>query len=531
MAIHGDIVRQCVLTNKRFVISQAEQEHIRKLEELHPLLRVGDLPLPAIHPLELMRHMQSFVTITALYEGRSCISGVPLITRYQLERGYKVCTREEFWQDKVDNRVFGKEYDFSRSFFSQWYELSRQVYMLPLVQINCDNSPYVDACSNLKDCYMCFGAGESQNCYYCIKSRYPLRNRDCVDCVGVLDCEACYSCVDCEKCYASQSCQDCVGAVNCFGCLDLVGCQDCIGCVGLRQQKFCVFNQQYTDHEYYRLKKRLKLDNYYARLHALEQCEKFIADQNHKKVHIKFSEASSGQYVVHCKNAYQCFLATHLEDCGWSTGANGKDGWRAELLDGELAYNSVVIAGRLGYGNSINTGSENFYSYMIFNSNSCFGSIMLKNNSYCILNKQYSKGEYYDLVPRIIAQMKETGEWGAFLPPQLSPHAYKDSQAAYWFDTEKEPRVTIERSRDVDIGTLLAGSLPEDNNYFATDILQKTIQCEVTGQLYRFDKQELAFYQQYHIPLPRIHWEYRLKKLLQKNICFPLSVIENDSEL
>jgi len=30
---------------------------------------------------------------------------------------------------------------------------------------------------------------------------------------------------------------------------------------------------------------------------------------------------------------------------------------------------------------------------------------------YCILNKQYSKEEYEELVPKIIEHMQKTGEW------------------------------------------------------------------------------------------------------------------------
>ena len=41
----------------------------------------------------------------------------------------------------------------------------------------------------------------------------------------------------------------------------------------------------------------------------------------------------------------------------------------------------------------------------------CFGCVGLRNKSYCILNKQYTKEEYETLVPRIIAHMRETGEW------------------------------------------------------------------------------------------------------------------------
>jgi hypothetical protein len=33
------------------------------------------------------------------------------------------------------------------------------------------------------------------------------------------------------------------------------------------------------------------------------------------------------------------------------------------------------------------------------------------SKQYCILNKQYTKEEYEELVPKIIEHMKKTGEW------------------------------------------------------------------------------------------------------------------------
>lgn len=521
----AEIIKVCAVTNEQFTITEAEQEHIRKFESLHPLLKTGDLPLPTIHPLELMRQMQSFVSLTALYNHKSFISEQDIITRYHPALGYKVCSKEEFWSDQVDNREFGREYDFSRSFFVQWQELMQRVYMQPLVQINCHNSPYVDSSSNLKDCYMCFGMGESEDCFYCIKSRYPLRNKNCVDCVGIVDSQYCYSCVDCEKCYECQHCLYCYNSSACFGSVDLIGCTDCFGCVGLRQKKYCVFNKQYSAAEYKSFLAGIDLGDYKVRQEQLDNCINFIDPSGHIANTIKSSEESSGSYLYHCKNAYQCFRAENLEDCGWSTGARGRDGWRAEMLDAELAYNSVVLFGRLGYGNSIHTGSENFYSYMIFNSDSCFGCTMLKRNSYCILNKQYSREEYHSLVPRIIAHMKETGEWGQFLPPQFAPHPYQDSQSATWFKliTLEEAKRRGYRVEDVEstehnqVATMEANALPSNIQDVVIDgITSQIVSCAETKQLYRFDKREVEFYQKQCIPLPRVHWKERLRKLQMK---------------
>ncbi len=524
------ITRICDITRKEFIVTEAEQEHIRTFEELHPLLKKGDIPLPKIHPLEHLRQMHSYVTLTSLFESKSVLSQKSQITRYNPELGYKVCTYEEFWDDNLDNVQFGQEYDFDRPFFEQWNELMHQVYMQPLVQINCENSSYVDSSSNLKNCYMCFGVGESEDCLYVVKSRYPLKNKDCIDCVGIIQCELCYACVDSDNCYACQHCQDCVNCSDLFCSYDLIGCKNCFGCFGLRRKEFCIFNKQVTQKEYKTFLKSLDLGDYQVRSEQIKKCEEFIANSGHQSHQIKQSENATGDYLSHCRNIVDCYLGDNLEDCGYSTGAYGKDGWRSELYHGELAYNSAVLFGRLGFGNSIHTGSENFYSYMIFNCDSCFGCAMLKKKSYCILNKQYTKAEYFELIPRIIAHMKQTGEWGQFLPPQYAPHYYEESQSYDWYmpisaanTKERGYRIRPGEIEPTEIsGAVKATELPMNSKEINSDeILRLTIKCSTTGKAYRFTRKEIDFYQKHHIPLPRIHWEERLRNLMRKRRLIP----------
>jgi len=518
-----NIAKNCVVTGKEFTITDAEQEHIRKFEELHPLLRNGDIPLPNIHPLELHRQMHSYVTLTSLFETKSALSQKSLITRYNPKLGYNVCTYEEFWDDSLDNIQFGQEYDFNRPFFEQWNELMHKVYRQPLVQINCENSSYVDSSSNLKNCYMCFGVGESEDCFYVVKSRYPLKDRDCVDCVGIIQCELCYACIDCDNAYACQHCQDCVNCSDCFGSYDLIGCKNCFGCFGLRRKEFCVFNKQLTKEEYKSFLKSLDLGDYQVRSEQVKKCETFIATSGHISNQIKHCEnVTGGDYLTHCKNVYNCYLGNTLEDCGWSTGSYGKDGW--------LSYNSAVIFGRLGFGNAIHTGNENFYSDMIFNCDSCFGCAMLKKKSYCILNKQYTKEEYHELVPRIITHMKRTSEWGQFLPPMYSPHYYEESQAYQWYDpishTDAKRRLYRLRPESAtassDIHAKPVSKLPlniKDAN--VEELAKAIIACANTGKTYRLTTQEISFYQRNSIPLPRLHWEERLRILMNKRRLIP----------
>ncbi len=46
----------------------------------------------------------------------------------------------------------------------------------------------------------------------------------------------------------------------------------------------------------------------------------------------------------------------------------------------------------------------------------CIGCVGLKNKSYCILNKQYTKEEWYVLADQIFTQMNQQGVLGDFFP-------------------------------------------------------------------------------------------------------------------
>jgi hypothetical protein len=70
-----------------------------------------------------------------------------------------------------------------------------------------------------------------------------------------------------------------------------------------------------------------------------------------------------------------------------------------------------------------------YYCYECRSCESCFGCIGLRNQSYCIFNKQYSKEDYEKEVAKIITHMILTGERGEFFHPSLSPFGYNETVA------------------------------------------------------------------------------------------------------
>jgi hypothetical protein len=57
----------------------------------------------------------------------------------------------------------------------------------------------------------------------------------------------------------------------------------------------------------------------------------------------------------------------------------------------------------------ISVSSNIYYSHNIDNCSFCLGCIGLKNKSFCILNKQYTKEEWYEMADKIFATMEKDG--------------------------------------------------------------------------------------------------------------------------
>lgn len=519
---------KCRITGREFLVSEQEQAHLDKMFQTNPCLK-EPLPLPTVHPYEELRRQCAFANYLNLFKSKSALSGRNQLTRHNPELGNKICTVDEFWSDAIDNSQFGRPYCFDRPFFEQWRDLVHDCYLLPLNNFNTEGSSYVNGATNVSNSYLCFNIIESQDCMYCFSHH---RGSDNVDCVGATSAQFCYSCVDIENCYECQHCQDCKNSNNCFYCLDLIGCKYCIGCVGLRNTEYCIRNDNVGRQAYFRFLKEHELGDRHVRTSLIQSCDSFIAEQKHEVNRIINCEESSGDYLTDCKNSHECFFSQRLHDCGYLVqGYNSKDSWKGIAISSELTYKSMSVRGYHDLYSYVSTdGSYNVYCYMLANHcANCFGSVGLKSKSYCILNKQYTKEEYFDLVPRIIEHMKTTGEWGEFFPPAYSTHAYHASVACDIFEGLSEStlmkrgyRVLPQDEPAAQAGETSAKDIPDRSSDIAPGkLLEKRFVCEKTSRPFTYQKKELDFYVRFKIPPPRIHWKERIENLNQKRRGIP----------
>ena len=147
-----------------------------------------------------------------------------------------------------------------------------------------------------------------------------------------------------------------------------------------------------------------------------------------------------------------------------------------------------------------------------------FGCIGLRNKQYCILNVQYTKEEYEQLVAKIIKRMEVDKQRGEFFPSFLSPFGYNETVAKEYFPLTKETaskqgfnRSDYETPFPQVEKTLEADDLPLIQDV-TEDILQQAILCERTRKPFRIIKQELEFYRKYELPLPTKHPDQRYQE-------------------
>jgi hypothetical protein len=131
----------------------------------------------------------------------------------------------------------------------------------------------------------------------------------------------------------------------------------------------------------------------------------------------------------------------------------------------------------------------------------------LKRAKYCILNRQYSKEEYEELVPRIITVMRHASEWGEFYPTILSSHAYNETIAPEYFPLTRGQVLEKGwhwREEDAREYQPASAELPDDIHHASDTLSKSTFSCDECKKNYRIISQELELYRKMPVPAPRL---------------------------
>lgn len=496
---------------------EVTDEDVAFYDKISPIIegKKYPIPLPKMCPSCRQQRRLSFRNERKLYNRKSDMSGKSIISIYSPDKPYKVYDQDEWWSDKWDPMIYGRDFDFSRSFAEQFRELYVDVPRVSLHTINNENSYYTCYTLNLKNCYLLFGAGNDEDCMY---GKYVSYSKNCVDCLCLYSSEFCYQGVASDACYGCKFFTNCRNCSDCTMIEDCSGCKNCIACFGLRQKEYCFMNKQLTKQEFEKIASEYEYLTYDKIVDLRSKLEDLKIKLPHIQSHIYASENCSGDAVFNSKNCHFAYDVKDSEDCKFiHNSPKCVETYDAVYCapDGlQFCYNVCSSVGTSLISTYFVWYCDNvFYSMDCLNSKNLFGCVGLRNKEYCVFNKQYTKEEYEKLVGEIISHMMKEDTWGEFFPYELTPCCYNESVVQEYFPLSKSEILRLGASwRELDDDKVQGKDFfvpAEDIRDIDDDICEKILKCEVTGRQYKIIPAELRFYRKMKLPIPRRHSDQR----------------------
>jgi len=498
----------CEHCNKEFTISSGEMSMYEK---------VG-IELPTICFFCRVKIHLSFWLFGKFRRGKSDFSGESFITVLPEKNRYPIYTLTEWHSDVWEAMDYGMDYDSTKPFFTQLQELQEKIphpHQNGSKNTNCD---WCDDVWNSKNCYL------SRSVVDCEDLHYSYRNinvKNSVDVVVCFNLERSYDCVYCDHSYHllySHHSRDCVDSHFLFDCRN---CQNCFMCWNLRGKSYCIENIQYTKEEYTERLKDFSLYSYSSiQLHKKRFEEIMKEETVHRQNFNLKAYHSKGNQLMNVKNCYNCFTISDSEDS--SNCIRGR--CEKSCIDTGGCWDSEMVANSASCLNGYalkycNLSPSRFSEYLdlCIECEYCFGCVGLKKKKYCILNKQYTQEEYELLKEEIISDMKKRDEYGKFLPYSMSAGPFNFSTSFLYFpDTKKEDILRLggywEDINESNIEGMPTSELPDSINDITDEICSQALVCPETGWRFNIAQNELIFYKQNNIPLPRYHFDVRIKK-------------------
>ena len=464
-----------------------------------------------------MRRM-SFRNERILYKRKCDKTSKDIISVYSSDSPHKVFDHSFWYSNQFDPMEYGQDYDFNRPFFEQMREFMLKIPWPSLRIENSENCDYNNDIGRSKDCYLCARTHQSTNALYGYRIN---KSRDCVDCMQVFEgSEFLYECIECIACSHSSFLSFCENCSSSSMLLNCKNCLDCFMCTNLRNKQYCFKNQQLSKEEYKKQIENFNSGSFSEKEKALIEFQELCIKNINKNLNIMNSPNCSGDNIVGSKNAFLCFVIKDCENVRyiWDIMRHKDSMDSYSGGDGELFYECTSSGKSYNLKSCLRVvhSSDVQYSFMLRKCQNVFACIGLENKEFCIFNKQYGEAEYKSLVAKIIDQMKKAGEYGEFLPMELSMFAYNETIAQEYFPMTKEEALSKGlRWQDPDTKnyniTLKPEELPEDIKGVEENILQQSIGCAHAGdckhgctKAFRIILRELEFYKRMNLPLPRL---------------------------
>lgn len=484
---------------------------------------------PSFCPKCRLQNRLAYRNERTLYKDVCAMCQKSIISMYAPDSGFTVYCPTCWWSDKWDAADYGRTYDFTRPFFSQFHELQKVVPRISLWQINSNTSPYANFIRDAKESYLSYSCVITDNVYY---TKNVDRSSYVYDSLDVVDCNYCFQNIKSEKNYNSTYLDSCEGCLDSHFLYDCANCRNCFLSANLRNKEYYFLNQPYSKEEYRKKVQEFNVGSYTELQKVLGRFREVRARATHRYAQAVNCVGSTGNDIDNAKDARNCFSCYNLEHVHNATRSfNLEDSMDCTIIyKSELMYDSV--SGGTQNSSLVRMSMHGFsslhdvyYTDHCHTDSSLFGCIALCNKKFHILNQEYSEEEYLRLLPKIKEHMAampyrdnngRTYIFGDFFPMDLSPFAYNETIAQEYFPLthEKAAQRGI-RMRSLEEKhyqpTVSADQLPDDIAQVTDDITKEVISCAHKGTCheqcttaYRIIPQELELYRKFKMPLPKL---------------------------
>ena len=507
------------------------------------------VPAPTFCPdCRIVRRM-SWRNERTLYHRKCDATGKNIVTMFASENPLIVYERDYWWSDKWDQNAAGRDYDFSKSFFQQFRELFEKAPLPNLCNSNVINSEYGNHSLDMKNCYLHYASKGCEDISYCGGAINCKNSLDLYRVENLIQCYDDTLCGDLNRVFFSYDSDESVNCAFLHACKNMI---DCLGCINLRNKSNCIFNIQYSKEEYAKERAKYDLGSYKGLCEFRKKFTEFIKQYPRRYGFIYKCTNCVGDNILNSKNVYMGFdIFGDAEDCKYIMHGmekvrdvyDGGPGVGAVFSNSYEVVDTGVEADRNLFAIFTHACQNTNYTYACQTSSNLFGCVGLRSKQYCILNKQYSKEEYEELVPKIIAHMSDMPytdkkgriyKYGEFFPTELSPFAYNETIAQEYYPKNKlEILEAGYRWKEPDTKqyaiTLQPADLPDHIKDVSDDILNQVIACEHEGKCnhqcmgaFKIISSELTFYRAMNLALPRLCSNCRHYRRLSQRTPFKL---------
>ena len=322
-----------------------KQNFTIEAEDFNFLKRM-EVPPPTWCPSCRFARRALFRNERKLFRTTEGLHGKQILSLWPSDQGLIVYDDHDWWNfDLWDPLDYGQDFDPSRPFLAQVFEVFKKVPILARNDVNMVNSDYSGNADDLKNCYLMFNSNHTEDSGYGNGVDYC---RNCYDNSHVQKSERCYNSFWLTNCYEtnfSSQCEDCASVWFSKNCR---GCTNCFGCVNLRSKKYYFFNEQLSKEEYEKRIAGMNLQTWSGLKAAERQARAFWLKFPNKNLQGVQNTNVSGEYITHSRNVTKSYLIRECENLKYvqySQVASSRDVMDATLIGNtaELFYDVSVL--------------------------------------------------------------------------------------------------------------------------------------------------------------------------------------------